>query len=150
MTFFNRRTIALSVLVISGLALFACERGPKKEAKIVVTDQQFFIQNMKDKPHAYVVNAKGKVKNVGNADAKRIVITGNCVSCGEQILMGQWFTSKIEKTDAQKDIVDYIPAGGEEEFQFGDVALMYNNVPKTPDKMPDKFDVVIESFETVQ
>ena len=144
------RTIVLACLVMAGFGLFSCDRGPKKEARFEVTEQEFIIRNLKDKPHAYVIDAIGKIKNVGTADAKRVVVTGNCVSCGEQILMGQWFTSKIEKTDAQKDTISYIAVGNEEEFAFTDVALMYNDTPKPPTHMPEKFEILIESFEPVE
>ncbi|MDO9263192.1 MAG: hypothetical protein Q7U02_04440 [Desulfosalsimonadaceae bacterium] len=151
MTLRIHQLLVLMFLIMTGLILFACERGPKKEAKLVVTDQQFLMHIVKDNPQAYVIDAKGKVKNIGNADAKKAVVTGDCLSCGEQMLAAQWFTSKNdEKSDAQKCIIGYIPAGAEAEFHFEDVALLYNNVPRPPEKMPDKMEVVIASFETVK
>ena len=98
-----------------------------------------------------MIDAKGKIKNVGEYDVKQVKVTANCLSCIEEIILGKWFVSSdIEKTDAQRDTISYIAAGDEEGFELKDVAFIYNTVPESPDHMPEDFEVVIESFETVK
>ena len=102
-----------------------------------------------DSESAYVIDARGKVKNVGEVDVKSIIVTGFCRSCGLLINPGNWFVSDIEKTPEQKDIISYLPVGAEEDFSFKGVAFIYNIVPEMPETVPETMEVVIESFETV-
>lgn len=142
----KRALIGLSV-VIAGLCLFSCKSEPKEEGRVKVTESEYVLRQ--DKPHAYVIDARGKIKNVGKYDVKRVVVTGNCVSCGEEIIIGKWFVSDIDKTDKQKDTISYIAVGDEEEFAFKDMAFIYNDQPEAPEHMPEDFEIVVESFETV-
>ena len=141
------RVILLFVLVAVAF-VFACEKKEGPKGNLIVSDESFFMRQ--DNENAYVIDAKGKIKNVGEYDVKQVKVTANCLSCGEEIIIGKWFVSSdIEKTDAQQDTISYISVGDEEGFELKDVAFIYNNVPEPPDHMPEEFEVVIESFETV-
>jgi hypothetical protein len=132
-------------LFIFALMLFSCSKP--KEGKVVVTVQEFFIRQ--DSPNAYVMDAKGKIKNVGEADVKNVVVTGLCPSCGDALAPGRWMGPGKDKTPDQKDVISYIPVGQEEEFAFRGVAFIYNLVAEEPKEKPEKMEVVIESFEVV-
>jgi len=95
-----------------------------------------------------VVDAKGKVKNVGEVDLKNVVVTGYCLSCGEAIISNIWFTSNIDKMPNQKTAIAYLPAGAEDDFSFTEVAFMMTGEP--PKALPDKLECKVVSFETVQ
>lgn len=143
----NRLKIILLFAIVAVAVVFACGQKEKPSGELAVSDQSFFIRQ--DNEKAYVIDCRGKIKNVGQYDVKGVVVTANCLSCGEQIIIGEWFVSDIEKTDAQRDTISYITAGDEEEFELKDVAFIYNTVSEPPDHMPEDFEVVIESFETV-
>ena len=148
MTSFGRQIIILifcSMLVVS---LFNC--GKPKEGKVIISDQEFSIRQDSEYKRNWVIDAKGKVKNVGDADVKNVVVTGYCKSCQEAIISGTWFISNVDKMPHQKHTIGYLPVGAEEEFSFTEVALMMEQSGKTPDKMPDKMECKILSFETVQ
>ncbi|PIP39004.1 MAG: hypothetical protein COX19_09565 [Desulfobacterales bacterium CG23_combo_of_CG06-09_8_20_14_all_51_8] len=137
--------VVLCGVVMSCLLMVSC--GEKKQGKVIVTEQEFVLRRDSDK--AYVMDARGKVKNVGQADVKNVVVTGYCRSCGELINPGNWFVSDIEKTPDQKDTINYLPVNAEEEFSFKGVAFIYNMVPEEPAAIPEKMEVVVESFESV-
>ena len=144
----SRQMIILIFCSIMTITLFNC--GKPKEGRVEITDQEFSIRQDSKYKRNWVIDAKGKVKNVGEVDVKNVVVTGYCISCGEAIISGQWFISNIEKMPNQKDTIAYLPVGAEEEFSFEEVALMMEQNEKVPDKMPDKMECKILSFETVQ
>jgi len=63
-------------LMLMCLIIFSC--GEKKEGKVIVTESKFVIRQ--DSEKAYVIDAIGKVKNVGEVDVKNVVVNGNCKS----------------------------------------------------------------------
>lgn len=132
------------MMAFSGLP--AC--GKPKEGKVIVTEQQFFIRQ--DSSHAYVVDARGKVRNIGDVDVKRIVVTGECSSCGEALAPGRWMGPGDERTSDQTAVIDYLSVGEQGDFEFRGVAFIYQLVPEPPEAMPEVMNIVIESFETVQ
>jgi hypothetical protein len=142
MRFFGRPLIFVCLL-ITILCLISCEK--KKEGKVIVTAKDFVLRQ--DAERSWTIDATGKVKNVGEADVKKVVITGYCRSCGEIIVQGSWFVSDIEKLPHQKDTISYLAAGVEEEFSVKEV-VFYWGVDK-PESIPEKLEIVIESFETV-
>jgi hypothetical protein len=71
-------------------SLFNC--GKPKEGKVIVSDQEFSIRQDSNYKHNWFVDAKGKVKNVGDSDVKNVEVTGYCLSCGEELIIGKWFT----------------------------------------------------------
>ena len=143
----SRLILYIAFLVMGSSILFACSKP--KEGKVVVTEQEFVIRQ--DSPNAYVMDAKGKVKNVGEVDVKNVVVTGYCRSCGQTLAPGRWMVSDdIEKTPDQKSVINYIPVGQEKTFSFRGVAFIYNTVAEEPKEKPEKMEVVIESFETVE
>jgi len=137
-------TFCLSLLI---LCLISCETK-KKQGKVEITEQEFILKQ--DTENTFTINAKGKIKNTGDVDVKNVIVTGNCLSCTGQWGVGQWQNSPdIEKMPHQKDTISYIVAGGEETFSFEEIAdYLLAAGQKTPE-MPEKLEIVIVSFETV-
>lgn len=143
----NRRYgIIILIILIVVPGLFGCSKPP--EGKVIITEQQFFIR--RDSSYAYVVDARGKIQNVGDVDVKRIVVTGYCRSCDDALAPGRWMGTGGERTADQKAVISYLSVGEQAEFAFKGVAFFYNRVPEPPAKMPGVMEVVIESFETVR
>ena len=137
-----------SFVFIAMLCLFTISCEKKKQAKVIITDQEFVLRQ--DKENSFTIDARGKIKNVGEIDVKKIVVTGYCRSCGEEWIPGKWFISGVEKMPDQKDIISYIAVGKEETFSFkGITDLLLATGQKSPE-MPEKLEVVIESFEIVE
>jgi hypothetical protein len=124
--------------------LISCEK--KKEGKVIVTEQEFSLRA--DGNVSYSLDAKGKIKNGGDVDVKNIVVTGYCRSCGEVVISGKWFVNDLEKRPEQKDIINYLKTGEEAAFSFQAIAYFYGK--QGPQSNPEKLQIVIESFETVQ
>jgi hypothetical protein len=142
MRFFGRHVIFVCLL-ITVFCLISCEK--KKEGKVIVTEQEFALR--KDGTLSYSLDARGKVKNIGEVDVKKVVVTGYCRSCGEVILSGSWFVSDLEKTPDQKDIISYLTVGGEEAFSFQGIAFYYGQADDRPQSIPEDLEIVIQSFE---
>lgn len=145
MRFFGRTMVFMCVL-FTVFCSISCEK--KTEGEVVITEQEFVVRQ--DTDHSFVIDAKGKVKNVGDVDVKKVVVTGYCRSCGDLMLPDRWFISNTEKTPDQQDIISYLAAGVEEEFSFREVAFCYGQVGIERPEMPDQLEFVIESFETVE
>ena len=134
----------IAMIVILSLCLISCEK--KKEAEIIITDQQFLLRQ--DKEHSFVVDAKGKIRNVGEVDVKNVVTTGDCPSCSEVWVVDQWLVSVAEKMPEQKAVIQYLAVGQEVEFSFKEIANMYRQSDGEP-VLPEQLEIVIESFEAV-
>jgi hypothetical protein len=135
-------TFSLSLLV---LCLISCE---KKQGMVEVTESKFIIKQESEK--IFTIEATGKIKNTGEVDVKNVVVTGKCLSCSGRWGVGEWQNSPdIDRTPNQKDTISYIPAGGEAPFSFKDVASFLLAADQKPPAMPEKMEVVIVSFETV-
>jgi len=94
----NRIAVASSIILIVCLCFVSCTE--KKEGKVIVTEQEFSIRQ--DAEYNWVIDAKGKIRNVGEVDVKKIVVTGYCRSCGEVFTAGVWFVNRdIEKRSEQ-------------------------------------------------
>ncbi len=143
-----KNILVFVLLVLMCLSTVSCKEEKKEQAKLVVSEQEFIVRQ--DNKNAYVIDARGKIKNVGEVDVKNVSITGYCISCGELINPGNWFVSDYEKTPEQKDMINYLAAGAEETFSFKGVAFIYNMVPEVPESVPETMEVVIESFETIE
>ncbi len=140
---FLGRYVIFVCLFITAFCLISCEK--KKEGKVIVTDTEYTLRH--DAERSWTLDATGKVKNIGDVDVKKVVITGYCRSCGEVIAMGKWFISDVEKFPSQKDTISYLAAGADEDFKVKEV-VFYWGVEK-PKSIPEKLEIVIESFETV-
>ncbi len=147
---FHLKRYAFLYACILLLCLCFASCAEKKEGKVIVTEQEFSIR--KDAEYNWVVDAKGKVKNIGEVDVKKVVITGYCRSCSEIWNAGIWVVSNnVDKLPEQKDMINYLAKGDEMEFSFRDVAFFFRpNGPGPEGMMPEKLEVVIESFETVE
>ena len=143
----NRMVAVLLFFLISCLCFVSC--AEKKEGKVIVTDQEFSIRQ--DAEYNWVIDAKGKIRNVGEVDVKKVVVTGYCRSCSEIWSAGRWLISEnIEKSLEQKDVINYLTAGDEEEFSFREVAFYFRPGGPGPEGlMPENLEIIIESFETV-
>jgi hypothetical protein len=144
---FCDRSVAMLVCVFFVMG-FLPSCGKPKEGKVVITEQEFSIRQ--DSKHTWAIDAKGKIKNVGEADVKNVLITGFCKSCGEMVISGSWFYSAVEKRSEQKAIIGYLPVGAEEDFSFKDIAFLMDQTGKVPGKIPDGVACEIVSFDTVQ
>lgn len=139
-----RLTTMVVCVLITAFCLISCEK--KKEGKVIVSEQEFSLR--KDGTVTYSLDAKGKIKNVGKADVKKVVVTGYCRSCSEMVISGQWFfVNDLQKTPNQKDTINYLKAGAEAEFSFQGIAFYYGKKDEKPQGIPDKLEIVIESFE---
>jgi len=154
------------------LCLSACDKTPKVEGKLEVSESEFFLSQFSD--NGWSIDAKGKLKNVGEVDVKRVVVTGGCKSCIEVWTPNKWFTYSqnddivsSEQKDVvetighgeeedtqfdQKDIVSYIAVGEEESFSFKEFAYFYTQSPDQIPEMPPEEDleIIIESFLTAE
>ena len=135
----------VSIVIV---CLAACEKE-KKQAKLIITEQEFFLRQ--DTENTFTIDARGKIKNVGDVDVKRVVVTGYCRSCTGLWGVGQWQTSPdIDRMPQQMDTISYLPAGVEESFSFTEVADYLLVAGEKKPEMPEKLEAVIESFEIVE
>ncbi len=138
-------TCCLSILV---LCLVSCEKK-KKQGKLEITGQEFVMRQ--DTENTFTIDAKGKIKNIGDADVKNVLVTGYCRSCTGAWGVGQWQASPdIDRMPQQTDTINYIVAGDEEPFSFTEVADYLLTGDRTKPDLPEKLEVVIVSFETVE
>ncbi len=135
------------MLTILCMSIVSCEKE-KIQGKLIITEQEFILT--KDRENSFTIEAKGKVKNVGKVDVKRVVVTGYCRSCGEEWIPGRWFVSNIAKAPEQKDIIGYLAVGSEESFSFKEVADLLLTSGQEAPELPDNLEIVIESFDTVE
>ena len=141
-------TLMLPLLLLVCISLVACEKE-KKQGKLLVSQQEFVIRQ--DTENTFTIDAKGKIKNVGDVDVKNVLVTGFCRSCSGAWGVGQWQASPdIDRMPQQTDTINYIPAGGEESFSFTEVADYLYAADRKKPELPEKLEVVIESFETVE
>jgi hypothetical protein len=147
MKFYIRFFFYLCMILVLGTVLISCSKP--KEGKVVVSEHEFTVRKLS--PYAYTIDAKGKVKNVGEVDVKKVIVTGQCKSCSNGLAPGRWtIADDRERTAEEKCIINYLVSGGEAEFSFTDVAVMYNTIPEEPKVMPEQLEVDIISFDTVQ
>jgi NMD protein affecting ribosome stability and mRNA decay len=147
MFYCNRLPAFFLLVLIACIGLVSC--AEKKEGKVIVTEQEFSIRQ--DAEYNWVIDAKGKIRNVGEVDVKKVVVTGYCRSCSEIWTAGRWLRNDgVEKFPEQKDVINYLTTGTEEEFSFKEVAFYFRPGGPGPEgKMPENLEVVVESFETV-
>ncbi len=137
--------IILCVLVI-GFLFLACEK--KKEGKVQVIETDYYLDM--DSNYTLSLNAKGRIRNIGEVDVRNVVVTGDCISCGEVVMSGHWFISRHEeKRDDQKDVIPYLAVGGTADFGFEGIAYYYLKDGQKPDAIPDQLEVYIQSMESV-
>jgi hypothetical protein len=137
-----RKFSILTLIGILSLCLAACER--KKQAEVIITEQEFVLRQ--DKEHSFIVDARGKLRNVGEVDLRNVVVTGDCDSCSDVWVVDQWLVSVAEKMPEQKSVIPYLSVGEEAEFGFKEIANMYRQGSGSP-ALPDQLKIVIESFE---
>ena len=147
MKIYSRFFLLICCLSIFVLCLVSCEK--KRQGKLIITEQEFVLRQ--DTANTFTIDAKGKIKNVGDVDVKRVLVTGYCRSCTGLWGVGQWQASPdIDRMPQQTDTISFIPAGGEESFSFTEVADYLLVAGQKKPEMPEKLEVVIESFETVE
>lgn len=140
-----KQAAILSILLIPFIFLSSCNNSPK-EAKLQITKQEFTIR--KDGV-VWVVDAKGKIKNIGEVDVKNVEVTGYCRSCGMVMVSNVWYVDDYEKMPEQKYNINHIQAGTEEEFIFKNVAYYFDS-SSGPEKLPEKLECVIVSYEIIE
>jgi hypothetical protein len=159
-------------LLICAFYITACDKKPTVEGKLVVSEKEYILSQFSD--NGWSIDAKGKIKNVGEVDVKRVVVTGECKSCIDVWVPAKWFkysqnsdivsseqedvVEKIgygQEADSkfdQKDIISYIAVGNEEAFSFKEFAYFYTQSPDQKPELPpeEELDIIIESFLTVE
>jgi hypothetical protein len=141
------RTIVICCLLMAlSLCLFSCEKP--KQGKVIVSERDFYVKRVT--ATGFELCAKGKVKNVGEVDVKKVAVTANCLSCSEIIHYdGRWTHSPdMEKTAEQQPVINYIPIGAEEEFTIENIAYSGSSSKQPPENIPEKLEVIVVSFET--
>ena len=68
---YQRYVVVLILSMVMTFCLVSCEK--KKQGKVVITEQEFVLRQ--DKENSFTIDARGKIKNVGDADVKRVVVT---------------------------------------------------------------------------
>lgn len=144
---YSRKWVLTVCCVLCCVCLAACNSGQEKSAKVIVTDSEFNIRQTHE--NSYVLDVRGKVKNVGDVDLKKVVVTGYCKSCILEFTSQHWFTSDCDKTENQMDIISYLAVGAEEDFRFEEVAFYFTHEKNPPESRPENIEIVIESFERV-
>jgi hypothetical protein len=140
-------TSLLVFTMVLSLCLAACTKE-KKQGKLEISEQEFTLRQ--DSDNSFTIDASGKIRNIGEVDVKKVVVTGYCRSCGEEWIPGRWFVSNIEKVPSQKDVIRYIAVGKEESFSFQEITDLLLLTGQDTPEMPENLEVVIESFETVE
>lgn len=143
----NIRWFSVMIGILLIFSAIGCNKE-KKTANLKVTEQELVLRQ--DSPNSFVLDARGRVKNMGETDVKRLVITGYCRSCQEIFVNGQWFVSEVEKTEDQKDVISYLTPGNEEEFKFTGVAFYFTQRGEKPEVLPEDVEIVIDSYEVVE
>lgn len=144
---FTKNVWCYIFLMVICLSILSCTE--KKEGKVLVSEKEFVLRQ--DSESTFTIDAKGKVRNVGEVDVKNVVVTGYCRSCTDQWIVGQWIiTPEIERMPNQKSIINYISAGNEESFNFEEITDLRLLSGQQSPEMPEKLEIVIESFETVE
>ena len=142
----DRTIVICCLLMVLSVCLFSCKKP--KQGKVLVSEYDFFIERVSE--YGFELCAKGKVKNIGEVDVKKIVVTANCLSCSE--VMGYdrgWIHSPdMEKTSEQQPTINYIPIGAEAEFTIKTVAYAGLSSKQPPENIPEKLEVIVVSFET--
>jgi hypothetical protein len=164
MVSYRRVCLLLSFLLPVCFCLISCSKAADKEkvGQVVVVEVEYSVRQTHGTAgnegaegtkgtwgNSFVVDARGKVKNIGDVDVKKVVVTGYCRSCTLAFTSQQWFTSDCDKTDDQQDIISYLAVGAEKEFSFEEIAF-YISHEAVPPPLPEKMDIVIESFDVVE
>jgi hypothetical protein len=146
----SKRKLLTILLCMMLMVLFlgACEKE-RKQGKLLITEQKFAIRQ--DTENTFTIDAKGKIKNVGEVDVKNVLVTAYCRSCTGLFGVGQWQASPdIDRMPQQTDTINYIAVGDEASFNFTEVADFLLTSNRNTPELPEKLEVVIESFETVE
>jgi hypothetical protein len=135
------------LLILLSICLFSCEKP--KEGKVIVSEYDLFIERVTKS--GFELCARGKVKNVGEVDVKKVAVTGNCLECTEVYQYdGSWVNPPATgKSAEQQPIINFIPIGGEETFLIKNIAYAPVKLNQLPKDIPEKIEVVVVSFENV-
>jgi len=142
-----RLAVVLFFVMSLSFGLYACNKE-KKTGKVVVIEKEFKL--VKDGKYSFSLDVTGKVKNVGDVDLKSIVVTGYCRSCNEMTVSDTWYATEQVRSPEQNDVIGYLVVGDTAVFSFHDIAFYYTQLGEEPSELPEKLEVVIESFETVE
>ncbi len=150
-----RRSILLFSLLLACFCLFACKDAFKTEnvGKVVVSEVEYSVRKTHGSSgtgNSFVIDARGKIKNIGDVDVKKVLVTGYCRSCTLAFTSQKWFTSDCDKTPNQQDIISYLSVGAEEKFRFEEIAFYITHETTQPEDMPEDIEIVIESFDVVE
>ena len=149
---FSRICLLFLFLLPVSFCLCACHKA-EKVGQVVVSEVEYSVRNTHGSSgtgNSFVLDARGKVKNIGDVDVKKVVVTGYCRSCTLAFTSQKWFTSDCDKTPTQKDIISYLSVGAEEEFHFEEIAFYITHETEPPEEFPNDIEIVIESFDVIE
>ena len=150
-----RQRVLLSCLLLACFCLFSCKgsSNTEKAGKVVVSEVEYTVRKTHGSSgtgNSFVIDAHGKIKNIGDVDVKKVMVTGYCRSCTLMFTSQKWFTSDCDKTPNQQDVISYLSVGAEEKFSFEEIAFYITHETVQPDDMPEEIEIVIESFDVVE
>jgi hypothetical protein len=149
MKFVFRMTLMIMCLVVSVFCLSSCsEKKEAKKGKIEITEKNFSFS--KDGKFSYTLDVTGKIRNVGDVAVKNLVVTGYCRSCKEVMISNTWYVTQVVKRAEQEAQIGYLAPGEEKDYHFDGIAYYYSQSSEPPQGLPEKLEVVVESFETVE
>jgi len=148
---FSRICLLFLFLLPVCFCMCACHKT-EKVGQVVVSEVEYSVRNTHGSSgtgNSFVLDARGKVKNIGDVDVKKVVVTGYCRSCTLAFTSQRWFTSDCDKTPNQIDTISYLSVGAEEEFRFEEIAFYFTHETVQPEILPEDIEIVIESFDVI-
>ncbi len=138
---------ACMVMAVGVFSLTGCGGDPP-EPELLITNESFSIAMATERQ--YAVKATGTVRNVGDVDVRKLVITGGCPSCSPTYRHGRWYLPEREKADEETAVIRYLGAGEQDDFEFIGVAYYPTGGGEAPEEIPDEMEVYIMSYEVSQ
>ncbi len=143
------RAISMSacVLLMGVVLIFSGCGGEKGQAEFDISNLEYSI--VQDGRFLYTVTVTGDIRNIGTADAREVVVTGGCPSCGSAYRQAEWHLTDTDKADEQKAVIRYLGKGERTNFAFKGLAFYSTGGSgEPPTEMPDELEVYVMSFES--
>lgn len=145
------RAISISafVLLMGVVLVFSGCWGEKGQAEFDFSDLEYSI--VQDGRFLFTVKVTGTIRNIGTADARDVVVTGGCPSCGTAYRQVEWHLTETDKADEQKDLIRFLGKGERANFEFKGLAYYSTGGSgEPPTELPDELEVYVMSYESAQ